>query len=252
MKHYSNFDSGAPILTQDPSSFRNLLKRILVDGYGSGSPIGWDLHSDSDYITIFKMKDKTLFIVNENANYIFIRGCIDLDPLNPSSNNDPSSRMFPTIFQQDFGMKISKEDLLGSWTAFGGDLYLYFLIGNLFIFFGQWEDFDRSRNQAIICSKSFGNIIESTLDHYTAFNPHGMFYPTLIGKKTFFLNTAGVDFSKIYLYDSLRGCTIGTLPNLYVSQEGFTFNEEQYLTTMGKNLLCKIFNGSHFFFDLNG
>lgn len=58
---FSSADAGAPILTKDPGSLKTLLKACLVTGYGSKTPLGWQmLHESTNQLSAaFASQDPT-------------------------------------------------------------------------------------------------------------------------------------------------------------------------------------------------
>lgn len=60
---FSHTDADAPVLTGEPGAVANLLRKCLVDGYGSGSeektPLGWSMqwHTDTNAQAVFTSAD---------------------------------------------------------------------------------------------------------------------------------------------------------------------------------------------------
>ena len=251
MRHYSYSDTSAPILTMDDTSFRNILTKVLVDGYGSKNGAGWQIKHQYDRQTIYEMPDNTWIHVYESNTEICVRGCTDSLITDYDFPDRHTYHFFPSIYQNDNGFIIDKNDISGRWEMFTSHDFFYLISGKVVLFFGKWNDYDRFKNQAIICSTSFGLMLDETEDHSIAFNLHGMFYPTMVGKKLFFLDSKGPQFSSVHLYHHLSQCTLGTMPGLYAGLPEYPFNPGYMVSSMGKKLFCSVINGNYLFFDVN-
>lgn len=138
VKVYFSSDAGAPSLTGEVGTLVGLLKKCLVDGYGTKAPLGWEGMYNGDYTrAAFRAPAGTRFWLHVDdtgpsaqgarlARFVGYEGIGGLD-----ANGDPIEPLyrFPTVEQRSFGCPVAKSTLLSSdavnWLLVGDEQAFY-------------------------------------------------------------------------------------------------------------------------------
>lgn len=249
-----NSDPQAPQVGIETDTFRKILKACLVTGFGSFDGLPWELKYDSATTSVFKSSADVLLVVDEDETTINLSGCCSTYMVsNYQFPNKHQYRFFPTIYQNPNGLEISKNSLIADWLFLGSKDYFYFFAGDLFIFFGKWDEIFTNDCYALILSDTFGLFSDTTIDHVLSKKNNNLFSPQYVGKKELFVDDSAYAFSSVNLYQELgKGAIVGALPNIFVPKLEISFADGFLNSSMGKHLLVHNFNGRSFLFDTNG
>ena len=88
---YSWQDSGVPTLSASAGSLKNLLKAILVTGYGDKEPLGWEMPFESPNVAVFRSKAEDsnrhyLRVDNTGIRYANMAGYIAMSGLDSGTD----------------------------------------------------------------------------------------------------------------------------------------------------------------------
>jgi hypothetical protein len=222
VKVYRWDDAGAPqVVTRKPSEFMNILKKCLVDGYGSKQPAGWTVAFENGVSNqIVFTNDPTkgtggsvkLYALNNtNAN----EGLMYFDPAFSYSNIDtPIKRGYRAGFHP-FSSSFDKWMVIATSTAF------YLIASNI----NAVSGYDR-RSDAMIFVGDFNSVLPLDVGRFVAINN-----PTNNGDETQTSMGSWSQCMQRAWYDRSNAQTNTGPMKVYNADNSGVFNEYGLVTT---------------------
>jgi hypothetical protein len=174
---FKSTDANAPRFALSAGQFKNMLKAVLVDGYGTTPSLGWTLEYESGNIAVFRMKGGTRYYLrlddNNNINGTEYANGFSafktMDSLNTGTERVPSLGISQFWFRKRYGGTANVP-----WMVIGDDAGFILLIQNQYVsnpnsiaeilwsanYFGDYVPFD-VRNKWNFCILGSFNVSNS-------------------------------------------------------------------------------------------
>lgn len=164
---YTWQDTGAPVLTPSLGSIVNVLKKVLVEGYGDKPGLGWEVVFEQAEKIVFKNKGTGMFVRFDHSvtnHQVFVRAYESMSDIDTGLFPCPDPANENPVFQLVLGTSSTNTANVCPWRILGDDKGIWVVlnpaaahaggIGNnrdsagwKFVYIGDYISYDISKTQ---------------------------------------------------------------------------------------------------------
>jgi hypothetical protein len=104
---FKSTDASAPQFAVSAGQFKDVLKAVLVNGYGSTPSLGWTLEYEVGNVAVFRMKAGTRYYIRVDdsvaGEYAYITGFKTMDSVHTGTERVPSLGLTSPFFRKRLG-----------------------------------------------------------------------------------------------------------------------------------------------------
>jgi hypothetical protein len=128
---YTWEDIGAPVLTPYKGSIVNVLKKVLVEGYGDKPGLGWEIVFEQAEKIVFRNKGTRMFVRFDHSvtNYqVFTRAYESMSDIDTGLFPCPDPALESPVFQLVLGLSSTSTANVCPWRILGDDKGIWIVL----------------------------------------------------------------------------------------------------------------------------